>query len=130
MKLDCRDKLTLEDGSTCVFMKHGALSYLPRFDLYDSYGLLQVKCRMMGKLVRYVFFTDAVGRELATIRFKWSRPILHLPDGSKTELCFFRHHGTDFCPDAEADLFGSTLYCSDGVFSINEKLSKPINKVC
>ncbi len=86
--LDCRDKLTLEDGSTCIYMKNRAFAYLPRFDLYDSSGALLVKCRMIGKLFRYLSFTDAGGRELATIRFKWALPILYLPDGSKKELRF------------------------------------------
>lgn len=117
--LDCRDKLTLADGSTCVFLKATGWDFLPRFNLYDSSGTLQVKCRMIGKFFRHLSLTDAKGRELATIRFKWARPILHLPNGTKTELCFFRHPGTDFCPEAEVELFGATLCCTDGVFSIN-----------
>lgn len=120
LTLDCRDKLTLEDGSTCIFMKNRAFADLPRFDLYAPSGALLVKCRIIGKLFRYLSFTDAGGRELATIRFKWSLPILHLPDGSKTELHFFRHQGTDFCSDAEVELLGSTLCCTDGVFSMHE----------
>ncbi len=119
--LDCRDKLTLEDGSTCIYMKNRAFAYLPRFDLYDSSGALLVKCRMIGKFFRYLSFTDAGGRELATIRFKWALPILYLPDGSKKELRFFRHQGTDFCSDAEVELLGSTLCCTDGVFSVHEE---------
>ena len=117
--LDCRDKLTLEDGSTCVFMKNTAFRHLPCFNLYDSSGALVVKCRMIGKLFSHLSFTDARGRELATIRFKWALPILHLPDGSKTELSFFQHQGTEFCPEAEVELFGSTLCCSDGLFSMD-----------
>lgn len=117
--LDCRDKLTLEDGSTCILLKNKAFAHLPRFDLYDSSGTLQVKCRMIGKLFSYLSITDAGGRELATIRFKWCLPILHLPDGSKTELSFFRNNGTDFCPKADVKLFGTTLCCTDGIFSIN-----------
>lgn len=120
--LDCRDKLTLEDGSTCIYMKNRAFAHLPRFDLYDSSGALLVKCRMIGKLFRYLSFTDAGGRELATIRFKWALPILYLPDGSKKELRFFRHQGTDFCPEAEVELFGSTLRCKDGVFTIPDDI--------
>ncbi len=119
LTLDCREKLALADGSTCVFMKYRAFAHLPRFDLYDSSGALAVKCRIIGKLFRHLSLTDARGRELATIRFKWTRPILHLPDGSKTELCFFRHLGTEFCPEAEVELFGSTICCSDGLFSMH-----------
>ena len=88
MQLDCRDKLVLEDGSTCILLKNKAFAHLPRFDLYDSSGALLVKCRMIGKFFSYLSFTDARGQELATIRFKWALPILHLPDGSKTELSF------------------------------------------
>ena len=120
--LDCRDKLTLEDGSTCVFLKATGWDFLPRFDLYDSSGALAVKCRMIGKLFRHLSLTDAKGRELATTRFKWCLPILHLPDGTKTELCFFRHLGTDFCPEAEVELFGATLCCTDGVFAIRKDI--------
>ena len=120
--LDCRDKLTLEDGSTCILLKNKAFAHLYCFDLYDSSGTLQVKCRMIGKLFRYLSLTDAKGRELATIRFKWCHPILHLPDGTKTELCFFRHLGTDFCPEAEVELFGATLCCTDGVFAIRKDI--------
>lgn len=117
--LDCRDKLTLADGSSCVFLKATGWNFLPRFDLYDSSGTLLVKCRMIGKFFSYLSFTDAGDRELSTIRFKWARPILHLPDGSKTELSFFRNNGTDFCPKADVKLFGTTLCCTDGIFSIN-----------
>ena len=100
-------------------MKTTGWNFLPRFNLYDSSGALVVKSRMIGKLFRHLSFTDVGGRELATIRFKWSRPILHLPDGSKTELCFFRHQGTDFCPKAEVEVLGATLCCTNGVFSIH-----------
>ena len=50
MKLDCRDKLDLEDGSTCVFVKSKGWyeGFLPRFNLYDSSDALVVKCRIMG----------------------------------------------------------------------------------
>ncbi len=121
--LDCRDKVTLEDGSTCVFMKNSALHHLPHFDLYDSSGALLVKCRTKGKLLlRYLSFTDAAGQELATIRFQRTLPVLHLPDGSEIELNFFRHLGTDFYPEAEVELFGSTLRCKDGVFTIPDDI--------
>ena len=120
--LDCRDKLTLEDGSTCVFMKNTAFRHLPCFNLYDSSGVLVVKCRMIGKLFSHLSFTDARGRELATIRFKWALPVLHLPDGSKVELNFFRHMGADFLPKASVELFGSTINSSDGVFSFCEDM--------
>ena len=122
MKLDCRDKLVLEDGSTCVLLKNKAFANLPRFDLYDSSGALLVKCRIMGKLVRYLSFTDAEGQELATIRFKWALPVLHLPDGSEIELNFFRHLGTDFLPEASVELFGSTINSTDGVFSFSDDI--------
>ncbi len=120
--LDCRDKVTLEDGSTCIFMKNSALHHLPHFDLYAPSGTLIVKCRVIGKLFRYLSFTNAEGEELATIRFKWLLPVLHLPDGSEIELNFFRHLGTDFYPEAEVELFGSTLRCKDGVFTIPDDI--------
>ncbi len=123
--LDCRDKLTLEDGSTCVYWKNrGGFgnNRFPHFDLYDSSGALLVKFRVTGIFSPYLSFTDAEGRELATIRFKWSLPILLLPDGTKTELRFFRHSGTDFCTRAEADILGSTLLYTDGVFSIRDDI--------
>lgn len=125
MELDCRDKLMLEDGSTCAFMNHSAgwdSIRLCMFDLYAPSGTLIVKCRIMGKLVRYLSFTDAGGQELATIRFKWSLPVLHLPDGSEIELNFFRHLGTDFLPEASVELFGSTINSTDGVFSFSEDI--------
>ncbi len=123
MQLDCRDKLVLEDGSTCIFMKNSALHHLPHFDLYDSSGALLVKCRIKGKLLlRYLSFTDAGGQELATIRFKWLLPVLHLPDGSEIELNFFRHLGTDYLPEASVELFGSTINSTDGVFSFSEDI--------
>ena len=122
MELDCRDKLTLEDGSTCVFEKYRASAHLPCFDLYDSSGALLVKCRMIGKFFSYLSFTDAGGQELATIRFKWSLPVLHLPDGSEIELNFFRHLGTDFLPEASVELFGSTINSTDGVFSFSDDI--------
>ena len=120
MELDCRDKLTLEDGSTCILLKNKAFAHLPRFDLYDSSGALLVKCRMIGKFFSYLSFTDAGGQELATIRFKWLLPVLHLPDGSEIELNFFRHLGTDYLPEASVELFGSTINSTDGVFSFSE----------
>ena len=52
MKLDCRDKLTLENGSICVFMSPRASLdnlRLRMFDMYDSAGALMLKCRIMGK---------------------------------------------------------------------------------
>ena len=125
MKLDGRDKLTLEDGSICAFMPPSASLdnlRLCMFDMYDSTGALMVKCRIMGKGFRYLSFTDAEGQELATIRFKWSLPVLHLPDGSKIELNFFRHMGADFLPKASVELFGSTINSSDGVFSFCEDM--------
>ena len=125
MELDCRDKLTLEDGSTCAFMNHSAgwdSIRLCMFDLYAPSGTLIVKCRIMGKLVRYLSFTDAGGQELATIRFKWLLPVLHLPDGSEIELNFFRHLGTDYLPEASVELFGSTINSTDGVFSFSEDI--------
>ena len=76
----------------------------------------------MGKLVRYLSFTDAEGQELATIRFKWLLPVLHLPEGSEVELNFFRHLGTDFLPEASVELFGSTINSTDGVFSFSEDI--------
>lgn len=122
MKLDCRDKLDLKDGSTCVFVKSRGWyeGFLPRFNLYDSSDALVVKCRIIGKIVRYLSFTDAEGQELATIHFKGSLPVLHLPDGSEIELNFFRHQGTDFLPKASAELFGATIDCTDGLFSVND----------
>ena len=125
MKLDCRDKLMLEDGSTCAFMNHSAGWDNIRFCMFDLYapsGTLIVKCRVMGKLIRYLSFTNAEGQELATIRFKWLLPVLHLPDGSEIELNFFRHQGTDFLPEACVELFGTTLCCADGVFSFSEDI--------
>ncbi|MCI7004860.1 MAG: hypothetical protein MR890_05530 [Akkermansia muciniphila] len=125
MKLDCRDKLMLEDGSTCAFMNHSAgwdSIRLCMFDLYAPSGTLIVKCRVMGRLFRYLSFTNAEGQELATIRFKWSLPVLHLPDGSEIELNFFRHLGTDFLPEASVELFGSTINSTDGVFSFSEDI--------
>ena len=125
MKLDCRDKLILEDGSTCAFMNHSEgwdSVRLCMFDLYAPSGTLIVKCRVMGKLVRYLSFTDAGGQELATIRFKWLLPVLHLPDGSEIELNFFRHLGTDFLPEASVELFGSTINSTDGVFSFSDDI--------
>ena len=122
MELDCRDKLTLEDGSTCILLKNKAFAHLPRFDLYDSSGALLVKCRMIGKFFSYLSFTDAGGQELATIRFKWLLPVLHLPDGSEIELNFFRHLGTDFLPEASVELFGSTINSTDGVFSFSDDI--------
>lgn len=125
MELDCRDKLMLEDGSTCAFMNHSAgwdSIRLCMFDLYAPSGTLIVKCRIMGKLVRYLSFTDAGGQELATIRFKWLLPVLHLPDGSEIELNFFRHLGTDYLPEASVELFGSTINSTDGVFSFSEDI--------
>lgn len=74
--LDCREKLTLADGSSCVLMKCRAFAHLPRFDLYDSSEALPVQCRMVGMLYRHLRFSDAGGRELATIRFKWSLPVM------------------------------------------------------
>ena len=126
MQLDCRDKLVLEDGSTCAFINHSAEGgdsiRLCMFDLYDSSGALLVKCRMIGKFFSYLSFTDAGGQELATIRFKWLLPVLHLPDGSEIELNFFRHLGTDFLPEASVELFGSTINSTDGVFSFSEDI--------
>ena len=122
MELDCRDKLTLEDGSTCILLKNKAFAHLPRFDLYDSSGALLVKCRMIGKFFSNLSFTDAGGQELATIRFKWFLPVLHLPDGSEIELNFFRHLGTDFLPEASVELFGSTINSTDGVFSFSDDI--------
>ena len=126
MQLDCRDKLVLEDGSTCAFINHsaeGGDSIRRRmFDLYDSSGALLVKCRLIGKFFRYLSFTDAGGQELATIRFKWALPVLHLPDGSEIELNFFRHLGTDYLPEASVELFGSTINSTDGVFSFSEDI--------
>ena len=122
MELDCRDKLTLEDGSTCILLKNKAFAHLPRFDLYDSSGALLVKCRMIGKFFSNLSFTDAGGQELATIRFKWLLPVLHLPDGSEIELNFFRHLGTDYLPEASVELFGSTINSTDGVFSFSEDI--------
>ena len=126
MQLDCRDKLVLEDGSTCAFINHSAEGgdsiRLCMFDLYDSSGALLVKCRLIGKFFRYLSFTDAGGQELATIRFKWTLPVLHLPDGSEIELNFFRHLGTDFLPEASVELFGSTINSTDGVFSFSEDI--------
>ena len=122
MQLDCRDKLVLEDGSTCVLLKNKAFAHLPRFDLYDSSGALLVKCRLIGKFFRDLSFTDAGGQELATIRFKWALPVLHLPDGSEIELNFFRHLGTDFLPEASVELFGSTINSTDGVFSFSDDI--------
>ena len=125
MKLDCRDKLILEDGSTCAFMNHSEGWDSIRFCMFDLYapsGTLIVKCRVMGKLVRYLSFTDAGGQELATIRFKWALPVLHLPDGSEIELNFFRHLGTDYLPEASVELFGSTINSTDGVFSFSEDI--------
>ena len=122
MELDCRDKLTLEDGSTCILLKNKAFAHLPRFDLYDSSGALLVKCRLIGKFFRDLSFTDAGGQELATIRFKWALPVLHLPDGSEIELNFFRHMGTDYLPEASVELFGSTINSTDGVFSFSEDI--------
>ena len=125
MELDCRDKLMLEDGSTCAFINHSARwesIRLCMFDLYAPSGTLIVKCRVMGKLFRYLSFTNAKGQELATIRFKWLLPVLHLPDGSEVELNFFRHQGTDFLPEASVELFGSTINSTDGVFSFSEDI--------
>ena len=122
MQLDCRDKLVLEDGSTCVLLKNEAFAHLPRFDLYDSSGALLVKCRMIGKFFSYLSFTDARGQELATVRFKWAVPVLHLPDGSEIELNFFRHLGTDYLPEASVELFGTTINSTDGVFSFSEDI--------
>ena len=126
MQLDCRDKLVLEDGSTCAFINHSAEGgnsiRLCMFDLYDSSGALLVKCRMIGKFFSYLSFTDAGGQELATIRFKWLLPVLHLPDGSEIELNFFRHLGTDYLPEASVELFGSTINSTDGVFSFSEDI--------
>ena len=122
MELDCRDKLTLEDGSTCILLKNKAFAHLPRFDLHDSSGALLVKCRMTGKFFSYLSFTDAGGQELATIRFKWTLPVLHLPDGSEIELNFFRHLGTDYLPEASVELFGSTINSTDGVFSFSDDI--------
>ena len=126
MQLDCRDKLVLEDGSTCAFINHSAEGgdsiRLCMFDLYDSSGALLVKCRLIGKFFRYLSFTDAGGQELATIRFKWALPVLHLPDGSEIELNFFRHLGTDFLPEASVELFGSTINSTDGVFSFSDDI--------
>ena len=127
MQLDCRDKLVLEDGSTCAFINHSAEGgdsiRLCMFDLYDSSGALLVKCRLIGKFFnRYLSFTDAGGQELATIRFKWSLPVLHLPDGLEVELNFFRHLGTDFLPEASVELFGSTINSTDGVFSFSDDI--------
>ena len=125
MKLDCRDKLILEDGSTCAFMNHSEgwdSVRLCMFDLYAPSGTLIVKCRVMGKLSRYLSFTNAEGQELATIRFKWLLPILCLPGGEEIELNFFRHQGTDFLPEACVELFGTTLCCADGVFSFSEDI--------
>ena len=122
MQLDCRDKLILEDGSTCALLKNKAFAHLPRFDLYDSSGALLVKCQMIGKFFSYLSFTDARGQELATIRFKWALPVLHLPDGSEIELNFFRHLGTDYLPEASVELFGSTINSTDGVFSFSEDI--------
>ena len=126
MQLDCRDKLVLEDGSTCAFINHSAEGgdsiRLCMFDLYDSSGALLVKCRLIEKFFRYLSFTDAGGQELATIRFKWALPVLHLPDGSEIELNFFRHLGTDFLPEASVELFGSTINSTDGVFSFSDDI--------
>ena len=126
MQLDCRDKLVLEDGSTCAFINHSAEGgdsiRLCMFDLYDSSGALLVKCRLIGKFFRDLSFTDAGGQELATIRFKWTLPVLHLPDGSEIELNFFRHLGTDYLPEASVELFGSTINSTDGVFSFSEDI--------
>ena len=122
MELDYQDKLTLEDGSTCILLENNAFAHLPRFDLYDSSGALLVKCRMIGKFFRYLSFTDAGGQELATIRFKWLLPVLHMPDGSEIELNFFRHLGTDYLPEASVELFGSTINSTDGVFSFSEDI--------
>lgn len=36
------------------------------------------------------------------------------------ELNFFRHLGTDFLPKAPAELFGSTIDSTDGLFSGND----------
>ena len=122
MELDYQDKLTLEDGSTCILLENNAFAPLPRFDLYDSSGALLVKCRMIGKIFRYLSFTDAGGQELATIRFKWLLPVLHMPDGSEIELSFFRNLGTDYLPEASVELFGSTINSTDGVFSFSEDI--------
>ena len=125
MQLDCRDKLVLEDGSTCAFMNHSEGWDSIRFCMFDLYapsGTLIVKCRIMGKLVRYLSFTNAGGQELATIRFKWLLPVLHLPDGSEIELNFFRHLGTDYLPEASVELFGSTINSTDGVFSFSDDI--------
>ena len=125
MKLDCRDKLILEDGSTCAFMNHSEGWDSIRFCMFDLYapsGTLIVKCRVMGKLSRYLSFTNAEGQELATIRLKWFLPILCLPGGEEIELNFFRHQGTDFLPEACVELFGTTLCCADGVFSFSEDI--------
>ena len=126
MQLDCRDKLVLEDGSTCAFIYHSAEGgdsiRLCMFDLYDSSGALLVKCRLIGKFFRDLSFTDAGGQELATIRFKWALPVLHLPDGSEIELNFFRHLGTDYLPEASVELFGSTINSTDGVFSFSDDI--------
>ena len=126
MQLDCRDKLVLEDGSTCAFINHSAEGgdsiRLCMFDLYDSSGALLVKCRLIGKFFRYLSFTDAGGQELATIRFKWLLPVLHLPDGSEIELNFFRHLGIDYLPEASVELFGTTINSTDGVFSFSEDI--------
>ena len=115
---DCRDKLTPADGSTCVFMKCRAFAHLPRFDLYDASEALLVQCRMVGMLYRHLRFTDAGGRELATIRFKWSLPVLQLPDGATIELAFFRQLGTDFLPNATVEIRGARLNCAGGDFSL------------
>lgn len=125
MKLDCRNKLMLEDGSTCAFMNLSAREDYSRFcmfDLYDSSGALMVKSRIKGTFFRRLVFSDAHGRELATIQFKWSLPILCLPGGEEIELNFFQHQGTDFLPEARVELFGSTLNCADGVFSFSEDI--------
>ena len=125
MKLDCRDKLILEDGSACVFMNLGAKGDnlgLCSFDLFDASGALTVKSRIKGTFFRRLVFSDALGRELSTIRCKWSLPILCLPGGEEIELNFFRHQGTDFLPEASVELFGTTLCCADGVFSFSEDI--------
>ena len=125
MELDCRDKLMLEDGSTCAFMNHSAGWDNIRFCMFDLYapsGTLIVKCRVMGKLFRYLSFTNAEGQELATIRLKWFLPILCLPGGEEIELNFFRHLGTDFLPEASVELFGSTINSTDGVFSFSDDI--------
>ena len=130
MKLDCRDKLTLEDGSTCAFMNHSAgwdSIRLCMFDLYAPSGTLIVKCRVMGKLFRYLSFTNAEGQELATIRFKWALPVLHLPDGSEIELNFFRIWVLISCRKHRWNCLVQQS-TAQTVFSPSATILKPINK--